>query len=593
MIKDKLTNHIICAIMKKRGRNSIHHLDEVSRNAVALSEKTLMDIIRYNADTEYGKKYGFADIYSVEEYKARVPYSTYDDYYPYIDRMIKNNEEGLITNYPVRHYALSSGSVGVPKHIPVSQKTLDDYSIYAANMIFGVMDEFYRNTTGKSYSNGYCLNTLEARPMVTENGLPKGSISGTVLRPLANMLRYFMTSPAKLIFPETAMDMRYLKLRFALQERNLICMISAFMTGLVDLMIYMENNWKKLCDDIEKGIIGEDIHLPDELRAKFHKMLKPDKKRANELRREFEKGFETPIVPRIWKNFQWIAAIGTGGFAQYTSKMRQYTGKNIPYSMMNYAASECMMAVARRVGDEFFVLLPDAGFFEFIPVDSEDEEKTLTISELEVGKDYEIVVTNFSGFYRYRIMDVIHVTGFYNEAPLVQFVYRKNQMLSIAGEKTSEEAVRWSIQKFQDDTGFLVRDFSVYADTDSKPGRYVVLMELDKEINVQKLQDCRDIIEQRLSEANPSFGSKIATNVLRRTKLCITQQETYMLYRDMMIIKGVSPNQLKPVRVIDTPMKEKLFFHLLEKKRQNNRKWIDDENESIEIYRSFRGADII
>ena len=93
--------------------------------------------------------------------------------------------------------------------------------------------------------------------------------------------------------------MRYLKLRFALQERNLICMISAFMTGLVDLMIYMENNWKKLCDDIEKGIIGEDIHLPDELRAKFHKMLKPDKKRANELRREFEKGFETPIVPRI------------------------------------------------------------------------------------------------------------------------------------------------------------------------------------------------------------------------------------------------------------------------------------------------------
>ena len=92
-----------------------------------------MDIIRYDADTEYSKKYSFSDIYSVEEYKARVPYSTYDDYCPYIERMIKNNEEGLITNYLVRHYALLSGSVGVSKHIPVLQKTLDDYSIFWCN----------------------------------------------------------------------------------------------------------------------------------------------------------------------------------------------------------------------------------------------------------------------------------------------------------------------------------------------------------------------------------------------------------------------------------------------------------------------------
>lgn len=112
--------------------------------------------------------------------------------------MINNDEENLITSYPVRHYALSSGSVGVPKHIPVSQATLDNYSIYGSNSLFGIMDEYCHNTTGKSYKDGYCLNTLEAPPMMTASGVPKGAISGTVLRPVSDMLSNFMTSPAVL-----------------------------------------------------------------------------------------------------------------------------------------------------------------------------------------------------------------------------------------------------------------------------------------------------------------------------------------------------------------------------------------------------------
>ena len=51
---------------------------------------------------------------------------------------------------------------------------------------------------------------------------------------------------------------------------------------------------------------------------------------------------------------------------------------------------------------------------------------------------------------------------------------------------------------------------------------------------------------------------------LGRTKLCILQQETYMLYRDTLVYRGISQNQIKPVRIIDTPMKEKFFFGLLD-----------------------------
>ncbi|MBR4543934.1 MAG: GH3 auxin-responsive promoter family protein [Lachnospiraceae bacterium] len=558
-----ITNHVFCTVMKKRGANALRHLDEVSRRAVSASEETLLKILKDNADTEYGKKYDFAGISSIDEYRKKVPFSNYDDYAPYIERMINNDEEDLITSYPVRHYALSSGSVGVPKHIPVTQATLDNYAIYGASILFGVMDEYFRNTTGKSYKDGFCLNTIEAPPMVTENGIPKGPISGTCMRVFADHLLSFMTSPAELVFPTESMDSKYLKLRFALANRKVTCMTSAFMTSLVDLMTWLESNWEEMCDDIEKGVIGESVMISPELRRKFEAMFEPDPKRADELREEFKKGFDE-IVIRIWSDFQWLGAIGTGGFSQYTQKMRKYTGRNVPYSFLNYAASESLMAVARRTGEDGFVLLPDGGFYEFIPADADDDETTLTIDQLEEGKDYEIVVTNLSGFYRYRIKDVVRVKGFYNESPMVSFLYRKNQMISIAGEKTNEEALRWTIERFQDETGLLITDYSVYADTDSKPGRYVLLMEPDKEIDESKLQEYRDVAEKLLGQANPSFGQKIMNGTLGKTKLCITQQETYMLYRDVMIMKGVSQNQLKPVRAIDTPMKEKFFFNLIE-----------------------------
>ena len=198
-------------------------------------------------------------------------------------------------------------------------------------------------------------------------------------------------------------------------------------------------------------------------------------------------------------------------------------------------------------------------------MNSDDEESTVTMEELEIGEDYEIVVTNISGFYRYKLKDVIRVTGFYNQAPLIQFVYRKSQLLSIAGEKTNEEALRWSVEQFIKDTELAIADYSVYADADTEPGHYVVLMEPQEIVNKEDIEKYRTIIEEKLMQANPSYGDKVRTGILGKTELVFLQQQTYQLYRDMMIMKGTSPNQLKPVRIIDTPMKEKFFFGLKER----------------------------
>jgi len=563
-------NRLFWFMLKRRGAKSRKHLDALSRSAVRTSEQTLAKLLADNADTEYGRKYDFAGIRDAEDYRKKVPLSNYHTYEPYIKRMIENSEENLITRYPIRHYALTSGSSGAPKHIPVSQAGLDICAENSTVLCIGVMDEFYRTTTGRSLKNGYCLNTIEAPLSETESGVPKGTISGTVLKPYKKLLRYFLTSPDEILFPTQEMNMKYMKLRFALQERNVVCLVAPFMTAAVDLFTWLESNWTIMCDDIENGQISPDIHISQELRRKLEAILTPNPKRAQELREEFQNGFKG-IVPRIWPNFQWIGSIGTAGFTQYTLKMRHYTGKNVPYNYLEYSASEALIAAERRMGETAYVLVPDGGFFEFIPVDPEEQEEqetepvTLTIDEIEQGKDYEIVITNLSGFYRYRIGDIVRVTGFYNEAPALAFMYRKNQLISIAGEKTNDEALRWTIARFQEETGVEVNDYSIFADTDTKPGRYVFLLEPDQDIPSERLPTLRDNLEKNLSLANLSFGQKITTGVLGRSKLCIAEKETYMLYRDLQIMKGVSPNQLKPIRVIDTPEKRKFFFGLLEK----------------------------
>lgn len=562
-IKNGILNAIINKKMISEGRKSVHELDELSRNAKKTSEDFLLKLLDENKDTEYGRKYGFADIHSVEEFKDKVPFSDYDTYAPYIKRMIENDEDNLISAKKPVHYALSSGSIGVPKHIPVSEEELKKYKKFTTNLVFGVIDEFYRNTTGKPLDSRYGLSVIEVRFGETKFGIPKGAISGNILKQVKDFTPYFLSSPWEIIAPETDMDLKYLRARFALETRNITFLNGAFITALVDLTDYICNNWEMLCKDIYHGRINKDIDIPRDLREKYEEMLKPNPKRAKQLTIEFQKGTER-ILPRIWPGLRFVASIGTGGFATYAKRLKHYTGRNIPFINTAYAASEGIFAAGRRVSETSYVLIPDGGFYEFIPMKTEDETKTLTMEELEEGEEYEIIITNTSGFYRYRIKDVIRCTGFYNEAPMIEFIYRKNQMISIAGEKTNEEAVRWSVHQFEKQTGININDYSLYADTNTVPGHYAFVIEPEKLLSKEDYDYVRDVLESKLMQANPSFGDKIRTGVLGKSELIVVQNQTYQLYRELMMKKGVSSNQLKPVRVIDTPIKKDFFFTLRE-----------------------------
>ena len=551
-------------VLTKKGKKALNDIEQSTFEPRKNNEELLLRILKDNENTEYGKKYDFANIKSIEEYRKKVPYSNYDTYEPYISRMIKNKETNLITAYDVIQYAETSGSVGVQKKIPVTTRSMEVYGKYSFGKIKALAESYHKSHNEKIY-HGKGLNTAETELTVADDGTPRGTVTGALSRRFRKLFPYILTSPDPVLFPIGGMNMNYMKARFALEEPNLSFLLSAFMTNLVDMFNYIKNNWEMICDDIEKGTINEDV-CHESARSVMMKYVKPNPKRANELRKIFKEGFDTPIIPRLWPNIAWVCAIGTGGFATYYERFKKFLGDNIPIDFCAYAASEGMFATCIDMNDPRFVPLLDSCFFEFLPVDAkEDDNNTLTIDQLEDGKEYEIIITNQCGFYRYKIKDVIRVVGRHNNCPLITFAYRKGQLVNIAAEKTTEEHLNEAVKRLGKRLNVEFNDYALYVDSDSAVSRYVMLLEPDKPMPIDVDGKMGKMLGEILSDVNVEY--KFFADVrgsIDTPLVLIQQQETHALWREYKLMKGSSSNQIKPVRILDVPAKQKFFFGLLE-----------------------------
>ncbi|MCQ2462964.1 MAG: GH3 auxin-responsive promoter family protein [Clostridia bacterium] len=522
-----------------------------------VQHRVLSDLMRVNKDTEYGRKYGFADIKTVEEYQDRVPLTTYSDYAPYVERML-NGEKKVLTKYHISRFSESSGSVGRPKVIPLSARTLWVLQCFSFSAPVGCAAKWFREK-GMSMPPQRGLLTIEITSHRAPNGKTVSCLSGIPLMYLKPIIKFFATSPEEIMFPKDTgnMDMHYLKLRFALPDRDVSYLGTMIITVLETMFEYLENNWEMMCDDIEKGTINESIACPPDVRASLLKKIKPDPVRAEELRREFRKGFDTPIVPRIWPAVGWVYGMGASSLSVYGDRLKRYTG-DLPVHHMGYGASEAYMAVPLELNSDDNVMLPENGFYEFLPVDAPEGTRPLTIDQLEIGKDYELILTNICGLYRYRIEDVLRVTGFHGESPVVRFMYRLNQVLNIAGEKTTQKMVDHCAIETAKQFGFELAGYSVYADLSTTPGHYVLFIEPKTDVDIAKADEMAKVFDDFLDKANLFISDAKGTGTLGDTEVKILKSGTYEQYRQSLKANGANLNQVKPVRVLNSP--EKLAF---------------------------------
>ena len=560
-----LLNKMIIALVNRKvagdGRKVRARLERMTLAPMKAQEDFLMGLLRDNKDTEFGRKYDFASIHSIEEYRRRVPVSSYDDYAEAIYRMVEKGEKNLLTAYPVNHYSKSSGTMGNPKRIPFSDRAAGLTSDYVKSYMYALLEE--RGLLGLDPS----LTLVESILTTLPNGATCGAYSAKESVNNQFFISRLFTPPFEVMTPKGNMNSRHLHAFYALKERNLSSGLSGFYSYFLEVIRYIEKNWESLADDIERGTIDESVQMPDELRHHLLTRLHPDPKRADEIRSVFRNPSDKPLVPRLWPRFRYLLGIGTAGFSAYTEKLKGYFGPGVHFAMYGVIASEGVFSAPVRLDSGESVLLPNSVFYEFLPVESSDYADLVTLDKLEVGKNYEVVVTNTSGFYRYKMRDVVHVVGRHNETPTIEFLFRADQTVNLVGEKTTEYALREVAKQTAERCGFEMLDYCMYPNTDAEPVRYDFLIEPAHHLpdDFDYAHAC-DVLDECLSKANPSMGDKLSKGIVGKSRLYFLQEETTLLYRDMMIMKGVSAVQLKPVRVIDNLLKKNFFYALIDKR---------------------------
>lgn len=200
--------------------------------------------------------------------------------------------------------------------------------------------------------------------------------------------------------------------------------------------------------------------------------------------------------------------------------LKKYVG-TIPIYYFAHASSECMMGVALKIDIPEYVLLPDNAYYEFM----EEKGNVVRLDEIEIGKQYELIITTFSGLYRYQTGDMIEVTGFYGESPIYRVCGRKNNVLNIAGEKIGESEILAVMGRWSRKVSCEVEDFAIGIDSSCIPERYLLFVEMKQkdwkqtdEINFTIMENYLDSI---LGEVNADYQDIRNLKMLKKPKIVL------------------------------------------------------------------------
>ncbi|ESP00098.1 hypothetical protein LOTGIDRAFT_206174 [Lottia gigantea] len=532
------------------GRYRQNKLVQNSKNVMKIQEKFLFDQLALNAETEYGKKYNFSKVNSVADFKSYHPLTRYDHYKPYVERMMKGETKIMTSNQPVI-FAVTSGTSGNSNIIPMVKRQQALFFLDGISLLFHLMTEFFPKSNRFQKHLKFFYDPIKWRE--SDSGIKIGPNSSSPSNSKSVLFMYTTPIPAYKVLNEP--EALYLHLLFGLKERNLGMIEANFSSIVYNSFVSLENHWDDLVNDIEKELTA---------------VLKPDPQRAAELK-EAKKDGPTGLMKRIWPECNLVIGADSGSFELYATKLRETYLKGIPLYSPIYAATEGLLGINiwPREYPSKYMLIPTVQFYEFIPIaDCDlDQPDTLLMNQVKEGESYELVITNPTCLYRYRFGDVVRVKQFYNQCPVIEFLYRQGQFLSVRGEKTSE-AVFYKVlnETLESSQGLDLVDYcccesilvsdqlNIHTSVDTSPSPcYHVFIEFksDESINEQRCQQLAKQLDDNLcaiSYVYSSFRKKGSIGPIRIH--CVQDGSFHRLRNFSLETTSASFNQYKVPRVL-------------------------------------------
>uniref|UniRef100_M1D7K7 Jasmonic acid-amino acid-conjugating enzyme n=1 Tax=Solanum tuberosum TaxID=4113 RepID=M1D7K7_SOLTU len=258
--------------------------------------------------------------------------------------------------------------------------------------------------------NGKALQFIYgSKQFKTKGGLAAGTATTNVYRnsQFKKTMKAMQTpccSPDEVIFGPDFNQSLYCHLLCGLILRNEVQVVSStFAHSIVHAFRKFEQVWQELVANIRDGVLSSRVTVPS-IRSAMSKLLKPDPELADAI---YNKCIRLSnwygLIPELFPNTRYIYGIMTGSMEPYLKKLRHYAGE-LPLLSADYGSSEGW--IGANVNPELppelvtYAVLPNIGYFEFIPlVENVDgvEATPVGLTEVKLGEEYEIVVTNFAG----------------------------------------------------------------------------------------------------------------------------------------------------------------------------------------------------
>lgn len=447
--------NLLSPAISSLARMRLWRIEAWRNNPLDAQREVLQDLVTSAQYTEFGRKYNFSNLFNVRDFKATVPIHEYEDIKPYIERIMQG-EQNILWNTPIYWFAKSSGTTSdKSKFIPISEESLQDGHYKASKDVLSLYYQFHPDSallTGKGLVIGGSHNI---NPMNTE--AQYGDLSAVLLQN-SPFWGHWLRTP--------------------------------------DLSIALMDEWENKIEKLAESTIKENVTsisgVPTWTLVLFKRILEITGKQT---------------MSEVWPSLE-LYMHGGVSFTPYKEQFRKIIGKDINYLEM-YNASEGFFAAQDIPGSEGMLLFTDHGIFmEFMPVSEygKKEPQTVSLQDVELGKNYALIISTNGGLWRYLVGDTVQ---FVSLKPFrIKVSGRLKHYINAFGEEVIVDNTDKAIALASEKTGAIVNDYTaapVYF-SDSSNGAHEWLIEFEKE--PESLELFTKELDTALKSINSDYEAK-------------------------------------------------------------------------------------
>ena len=399
-----IINSFASWVLKQR----IHQIELFLKYPNEVQEELLMNLIQSSKNTVLGKKYEYSSIKSYATFAERIPISTYEELQPLIERT-RQGEQNVFWEEPIKWFAKSSGTTNAKsKFIPVSNEALEDCHYKGSKDLLCL---YLSNNENSELFLGKSLRLGGSSQIYEDNDTFFGDLSAILIENMPIWAEFSSTPSSK-----------------------------------ISLMSEWETKIAAIINETKNENVTSFAGVPSWMLVLMNKMLE-----------ETGKG----NLLEIWPNLE-VYFHGGVNFEPYREQYQKILPKKDFKYYEIYNASEGFFAIQDLNNSSDLLLMLDYGiFYEFIPMDTfgTPNQKVIRLADVELFKNYALVITTNSGLWRYLIGDTVRFTSL--NPYRIRVTGRTKHHINVFGEELMVENTDQAIAKACKMTNTEVVDYTV------------------------------------------------------------------------------------------------------------------------------------